>query len=172
MKSKTRTRLNSLAKAFTLAEVIVAMGIVASVVVAIVGTIPQAVKSIRASLNLTIMGRIAQEVISNIQMSDWADIQKNFRGIVFKYDNDGLNFEALAGQVEAYQARVIIEDEPVRIKDFSYRPEFLKRMRVEVEFTPGGFQVLNEKAKKENTKVFYFLVGNQNRTGVLRPTPN
>ena len=152
-------------RGFTLAEVIVALGIVASVVVAIVAAMSPAIKSIRASTNLTTMGRIAQEAISNIQMSNWADIDRNFKGKSFKYDNDGLLYEGRVGQTPTYVARIILDNEPIKTKMLTYRPEFLRRARIEVEYTPGGVSVKKESVKKENTKIFYFLVGNQNRTG-------
>ncbi len=152
-------------RAFTLAEVIVALGIVASVVVAIVAAMSPAIKSIRASTNLTTMGRIAQEVISNIQMSDWADIDRNFKGKELKYDNDGFLYEAREGQDPTYEARVILDTEAIKTKEITYRTDFLRKMIVEVEYTPGGQKVLREEVRKENIKTFYFLVGNQNKAG-------
>ena len=78
---------------FTLAEVLIALGIVATVMVGMLAMIPHAIGSIRESNSLTIKGRIAQEVISNIQMSDWGQIDEDYKGKPpSKYDNEGIEF--------------------------------------------------------------------------------
>jgi len=153
--------------AFTLAEVMIALGIVATVMVGMLAAIPQALTSIRESTNLTVMGRIAQEVISDIQMSEWDDIEKNFRGKSFKYDNEGLAYEGRKEQTPAYEARVDLKQERVSLgSNLEYRTDFMRKVQVEVEFTPGGNYNKDEQIRRRNTQRFIVPVANQNKFAV------
>lgn len=150
--------------AFTLAEVMIALGIVATVMVGMLAAIPQALTSIRESTNLTVMGRIAQEVISDIQMSEWDDIEKNYRGKSFKYDNEGLTFEGREGQTPTYEARVDLKQERVSLgSNLEYHTDLMRKVQVEVEFTPGGSYNKDEQIRRRNTQRFIVPVANQNQ---------
>ena len=166
MKSLSSIRRGPMS-AFTLAAVMIALGIVASVMVGMLGMVPHAVRSIRESNNLTIMGRIAQEVISDIQMSEWDQIDKDYKDKTFQYDNEGLPFEGRQGQVPAYDARVKLPVEPVSLsKKFDYRADHLRKIEVTVEFIPGGQPNKKPELRKKNTKIYNFFVANQNKLKV------
>lgn len=153
--------------AFTLAEVMIALGIVASVMVGMLGMIPHAVRSVRESNNLTVMGRIANEVISDIQMSQWDQIDRDYKDKTFQYDNEGLLFEGRAGQKPAYEAKVTLPVEPVSLsKEFEYRADHLRKIEVTVEFTPGGDYNKDKAVRQRNTKKYSFFVANQNKLEV------
>ena len=157
----------SRSRAFTLAEVMIALGIVASVMIGMLAMIPHAIRSIKESNNLTVMARIAQETISNIQMSEWSQIDEDYKGKKFKYDNEGLLFEAKSGQQPTYETRVEMPVEPVSAsKEFDYRPEHLRKIEVIVEYTPGGNYNKDEKIRTKNTKRYNFIVANQNKLKV------
>ena len=153
--------------AFTLAEVMIALGIVASVMVAMLGMIPHAVTSIRESNNLTIMGRIAQEVISDIQMSPWSEIDKDYKGKTFQYDNEGLIYQGLQGQLPTYEARIELLQERVSLgKNFEYHSDNMRKIAVDVEYIPGGTPNPRADIRKKNTKHYNFVVANQNKLKV------
>lgn len=153
--------------AFTLAEVMIALGIVASVMVGILGMIPHAVGSIRESNNLTIMGRIGQEVISDIQMSEWSDIEDDYKGKTFQYDNEGLLFEGRAGQLPTYEARIELPQERVSLgQNLEYNSDNMRKISVEVEFIPGGSPNKDKDIRRRNTKKYNFVVANQNKLKV------
>jgi uncharacterized protein (TIGR02598 family) len=153
--------------AFTLAEVMIALGIVASVMVAMLGMIPHAITSIRESNNLTIMGRIAQEVISDIQMSEWDQIDEDYKGKTFQYDNEGLLFEGRQGQLPTYEARVDLLQERVSLgKNLEYHSDNMRRVSVEVEYIPGGTPNPKNEIRRKNTKNYNFVVANQNKLRV------
>lgn len=153
--------------AFTLAEVMIALGIVASVMVGILGMIPHAVGSIRESNNLTIMGRIGQEVISDIQMSEWSDIEDDYKGKTFQYDNEGLLFEGRAGQLPTYEARIELPQERVSLgQNLEYSSDNMRKISVEVEFIPGGSPNKDKDIRRRNTKKYNFVVANQNKLKV------
>lgn len=152
---------------FTLAEVMIALGIAASVMIGLLGAIPHAVKSIRESNSLTVMGRIAQEVIGDIQMSDWDQIEKNFKGKTFQYDSEGLVFEGRVGQQPAFEARVDLPQQAVSLsKKYDFRPDHLRKVDVHVEFIPGGTVSKDNEIRRKNTKEFVFFVANQNKLKV------
>ena len=161
------TRISSRSPGFTLAEVLIALGIVATVMVGMLAMIPHAIGSIRASNNLTIMGRIAQEVISDIQMSDWTQIDEDYKDKTFKYDNEGLVFEGKAGQEPTYEARITLTVEPVRFgSKLEYRPDNVRKVEVQVEFTPGGVPNKRKEIHEQNTKHYNFVVTNQGKLKV------
>ncbi|HWB02344.1 MAG TPA: Verru_Chthon cassette protein B [Verrucomicrobiales bacterium] len=153
--------------AFTLAEVMIALGIVASVMIGMLAMIPHAVRSIKESNNLTIMGRIAQELISNIQMSEWDRIDEDYKDKRIPYDNEGLRFEAKQGQEPTYECRIELLPEQVSVsKEFEYRPEHLRKIKIAVEYIPGGTPNKDPLIRKKNTKTYNFLVANQNKLKV------
>jgi uncharacterized protein (TIGR02598 family) len=150
--------------AFTLAEVMIALGIVASVMIGMLGMIPHAVRSIRESNNLTVMGRIAQELISNIQMSQWSLIEEDYKDKKFTYDNEGLRFEGKQGQQPTYEASVELPVQRVSIsKDFDFNPNTIRKVNVTVEYLSNGNHNKDEIIRKRNTKHYSFLVANQNK---------
>ena len=152
---------------FTLAEVMIALGIVASVMVAMLGMIPHAITSIRESNSLTVMGRIAQEVISDIQMSDWDQIDQDYKGKTFQYDNEGLSFEGREGQLPTYEARVELLQERVSLgTNLEYHTDNMRKISVDVEYIPGGSPNKDKNIRRRNTKHYNFVVANQNKLKV------
>lgn len=154
---------------FTLAEVMIAMGIVASVMVALLGMIPLGVRSVREATNLTISGRIAQEVISNVQQANWADVLTNYDKKVFLFDNEGFLIRGpqAKGSTPSFEARVEIPTAPINIGKTAYNVNTLKKILVEVEFTPAGIKVLPKAGETKNPNIikYNFYVANQNKSG-------
>jgi uncharacterized protein (TIGR02598 family) len=156
-----------LSAAFTLAEVMIALGIVASVMIGMLGMIPHAVRSIKESNNLTVMGRIAQELISNIQMSEWSLIEEDYKSKKFTFDNEGLRFEGKTGQQPTYEAQVKLPVERVSVSSkFDYNPEHIRKVEVIVEYLFNGTSNKDEAIRKRNTKHYSFFVANQNKLKV------
>ena len=152
---------------FTLAEVMIAMGIVASVMVALLGMMPLGVRAVREATNLTISGRISQEVISNIQQANWADVLKNYDRKVFTFDNEGFAIKNGNKAKPSFEARVSIPQDTVSIGKTTYNVDTLKKILVEVEFTPDGIKVPVKTGTKVNPNVmsYNFYVANQNKAG-------
>lgn len=154
---------------FTLAEVMIAMGIVASVMVALLGMIPLGVRSVREAANLTISGRIAQEVISNIQQSNWTAIDA-FDTQTFKFDHEGFLIRPNSReQIATYEARVTLTKDPsIHFGQTEYPKTTLRKVLVAVEYTPDGMKIVpKEKSLKEgnpNIRNYNFYVANQNKS--------
>ncbi len=156
-----------LRRGFTLAEVMIALGIVASVMIGMLAAMPQALRSIRESNNLTIMGRIATEVISDIQMSEWDDIDKNYKGKQFHYDNEGLTYEGREGQKKVYEARVEVKPERVSLgQNLEYTTDHMRKVEVQVEFLNNGDYYKEKEIRRKNTQQYNFPIANQNQLEV------
>ena len=154
-------------RGFTLAEVMIALGIVATVMVGMLAAMPNALSSIKASNNLTIMGRISQEVISDIQMSDWDDVDKNFKDQKFFYDNEGLPYEGRTGQFKTYEARVeLLQDRVSLGSNIEYSSDLLRKVKVQVEYLTNGDYNRSEPIRRQNTQEYHFVVANQNKMKV------
>lgn len=146
---------------FTLAEVMIAMGIVASVMVAIMGLLPLAIRAVAEASNLTISARIAQDVVNNVQMSEWRHIEEDYKNKVFYYDHEGFRIrDDNKKETPIFEARVMFPEEELRIGDVPYRNNILRRLLVDVEFTPGGRRM---KERERNVMRFNFYVANQNK---------
>ena len=162
-----KTPVHSNRRGFTLAEVMIALGIVATVMVGMLAAMPNALASIKSSNNLTIMGRISQEVISDIQMSDWDDVDKNFKGKKFYYDNEGLPFEGRAGQFQTYEARVeLLQDRVSLGSNLEYSTDLLRKVKVQVEYLTNGAYNKSDTIRSQNTQEYNFIVANQNKMKV------
>jgi uncharacterized protein (TIGR02598 family) len=155
-----------LSHGFTLAEVMIAMGIVASVMVALLGMIPLGVRSVREATNMTITGRIAQEVISNVQQANWADVLAQYDGKTFRFDNEGFAIRN-DSKVDrpSFTAKVTIPRDEVKIGETKYDVNTLKKILVEVEYTPDGQRIKLRPGEKVNPNIsnFNFYVANQNK---------
>lgn len=163
--SAPSTRRRSLG--FTLAEVMIALGIVATVMVGMLAAIPQALKSIKESNNISIMGRIAQEVISDIQMAQWDEIDKTYQGKQFSYDNEGLIYEGRAGQFETYEARVELPREKASLgKNLEYSTDHVRKIKIQVEYLTNGAYNKDKDIRRKNTQEYNFVVANQNKLKV------
>ncbi len=163
-----KLKIHSAPSGFTLAEVMIAMGIVASVMVALLGMIPLGVRAVREATNLTISGRIAQEVISNIQQANWKDVMNNYDKKTFTFDNEGFAIRSSSrGSRPSFEARVIIPTDEISIGKTKYNVQTLKKILVEVEFTPDGNKVPLRPGEKRNPNIinYNFYVANQNKTG-------
>jgi uncharacterized protein (TIGR02598 family) len=160
----TTTRKSTRRSGFTLAEVMIALMIVSTVMMGMIGAIPHAVRSVRESNALTTMGRISQELISDIQMSEWQDIETTFKDKAFLFDNEGLRFEAKEGKSHTYEAKVELLTEPVSLSQkFDYRPDHIRKVKVTVEYTQGGVHSKDQAVRTRNTKNYVFLVANQSQ---------
>lgn len=157
---------------FTLAEVMIAMGIVASVMVALLGMIPLGVRSVREAANLAICGRISQEVINNIQQAPWSNIKDSFDGKTFKFDHEGFLLTAKSREtVATYEARVrLASEDEISFGKTKYDQTTLRKVLVDVEYTPDGLKIpiKDSTAGKEgnpNIRSYNFYVANQNKSG-------
>jgi uncharacterized protein (TIGR02598 family) len=135
---------------FSLVEITIAMGIVASVMIALLALLPYAMDSIREAKNTQIMARISNELVTNIQEMDWgpapgyAMLERQDNQSYF-FDAEGTPLKQQSADV-AYQAIVKVR----RVEDFLLpggRPaagglnSYRRQITIKVAFSPPGRQV-------------------------------
>ena len=65
--------------AFSLVEVVLAVGVAAFALVALLGLLPAGLKTFKGSMNTAVGAQIAQRIFNDIQVSDWANISNTVR---------------------------------------------------------------------------------------------
>jgi uncharacterized protein (TIGR02598 family) len=180
MKNSVSPKLRARRAGFTLAEVMIAMGIVASVMVALLGMIPLGVRSVREASNITICGRIAQEVISNIQQANWGAIESSFDKKTFYFDHEGFLMAGAGGgngggsgrgrdTTPSYEARILFTNtENIEFGTTKYPKSTLRKVLIDVEYTPDGIKIPVKPAQMKNGNPnihsYNFYVANQNKS--------
>jgi len=91
---KRRRLKPSSVSAFSLIEVTIAMAIAAVAVVTLLGLVPQGMETMRAAGDEAIQGRIHQQILNELQMTPFEDINKkspldDFHEREFYYDSQG-----------------------------------------------------------------------------------
>lgn len=128
--SSTEAELSSMKKngtsgntgGFSLIEVTIAMAIASVALVTLMGLIPQGMDTMREAGDQAIMGRIHQQVMSELQMADFEALNK-FDGMEIFYDGQGEELSDSRNQGDAtadrkkgalahiYSARISIPDD-------------------------------------------------------------
>lgn len=146
-------------RGFSLLEVIVAMGIVATVMIALVGVMPSGVASIQESSVTSIEARIMQEIISDAQAAEWilpddpvqakkvTTVDQIVQDVRY-YDRFGKLLQKSGGgsnnlnEKSLYAAKLEIVDKKPEVQNRT-REELGNRsniwkLKVLVEYTPSG----------------------------------
>lgn len=170
--------------AFSLLEVIIAMGIVASVMLALVGVMPRGIESLHEASVTSIESRIAQEIISEAQSADWNrkrgstaaqlnPILWEMQGLRY-YDRTGRqqkNRNENVGEPSVYNAKIEIlsdtgeaESATSAVKIQGRQFYHLRRIKVWMEYTPGGIApTFSTDDPKRRVKIFTGLVANMGK---------
>lgn len=99
-------------RGFSLVETTIAVGIAATVLVALVGLIPVSLDTLREASNTTASARIVQSISSDYRMRDWSDVlQQQQQGSQEDYSFDGQGTRVKTGDTSAiFTARVSVTD--------------------------------------------------------------
>lgn len=99
-------------RGFSLVETTIAVGIAATVLVALVGLIPVSLDTLREASNTTASARIVQSISSDYRMREWSDVlQQQQQGSPEDYSFDGQGTRVKAGDSTAiFTARVSVVD--------------------------------------------------------------
>jgi len=147
-------------RAFTLAEIVVTMGIAATVLVALLGLLPAGLEQARQGTALTVGSQIVQGLVSEVQLSGWS-VDRDYRvageglfvageadeesgAYLFYYGQDGTRVAAADDPGRIFTARVSLVPGGVRVPGakahLGGRDEnpFVLRLRVEVTDVPGA----------------------------------
>jgi uncharacterized protein (TIGR02598 family) len=74
-KSHSKQRDQHCIFAFSLIEVVLAMGIAATALVALFGLLPTGLKTFRNTVNTAVGSQIAERAFNDIQVANWSDVQ-------------------------------------------------------------------------------------------------
>ncbi|PTX93015.1 hypothetical protein DB345_15365 [Spartobacteria bacterium LR76] len=112
---------------FTLIEVTISLGIVAFVMVSLVGLLPAGLSNFQTAISQTIESQIVQGLSEEIALTDFSNLS-DLAGKKFTYDNSGIS--TIAGDpATIYTATVKLEavdslaSYPVRLQDSAARNE-------------------------------------------------
>ena len=127
--TQLKTRYSS---AFTLIEVTIAWGICATVMMALLGLLPMSLDQMRDSRNMTAVARISEDIINDVQLMDWEDMEL-LNGETRDYDDQGTRIRAVTvdRNQRIYTAEVEVELEGIFIPGESEtRNDYAKRITI------------------------------------------
>lgn len=138
-------------RGFSLVEVTVAMGIVATVLVALLALLPYGMDSIREAKSTQVQARIANEIISELQVADWGSEPTyrklaDYNGVIHGYDSEGTRIDDKAEknkQDTIYKAMIEVPvQDKVRLRGMPIDSgRYARRVVVKVAFAPGDKQI-------------------------------
>ena len=137
---KNNTITNKLCtKGFTLVETVLALGIVATVMVTLMALLPTGMDIMKEAGTNTVGARIANQLVSEVQLSDYDKIQQ-WNGEERYYDDMGTQISKNDEQFKMrriYTARVEVDEESPELPG-KYKNDYLKRVVVKVAGFTGG----------------------------------
>ena len=68
-----------MSQAFSLIEVVIALGVAATALVALFGLLPGGMKTFRSTMGTAVGSQIAERVFNDIQVANWGDVQGGTR---------------------------------------------------------------------------------------------
>ena len=119
---------------FTLIETVLAIGIVATVLIALIGLLPTGSDILSEAGRSTVGARIAQQLIGEVQLAEYDDVD-SFNGQQRYYDDMGTELKSQTAQV-VYTARVEVESGNPPIPG-AKESEYLRRVIIKVSNSPG-----------------------------------
>ena len=145
---KPRRRENT---GFSLVEIVVAVGIVATVMVALLGMIPTGLNTVNEAADTMAEIRIAQQILGEVQMASWDDLDQ-WDSKPYYYDGEGNKLDSKEGGKVRYTCRVEIESNLVLPNRQQNR--YLKRIIVKVSNKRGGSIDFSENAPPKEYRAF------------------
>ena len=143
--------------AFTLIEVTIALGICATVMMALLGLLPMSLDQMRDARNMTAVARISEDIINDVQLMAWADMEL-LNGEKREYDDQGTRIRSITvdrGQ-NIYTAEVEVELEGIYVPGESETPnDYAKRITIYIGPARGADVNMKSLAETNNryTKV-------------------
>lgn len=167
-------------RGFSLAEVMIALGIVAFVMMGLLGTMARGTQSVQNATNTLIYGKIAEQMVNDIQQLNWKDFLTEFPAErEFYYDYQGFptsketasdGDSAVDSQV-SFVAKLRYNTETnVSASGNIYDNELMRKVQILVEYTPGGKPPRWEfkpKSGDVRVKSFVYMITNQNKISRL-----
>ena len=135
---------------FSLVEVVIALGIVATVMVALLALLPLGMDALRESADLTVQSRIAQDLIGDVQQADW-DTLERYRNELRYFDGEGTTLETAGSGQRLYSAKIEFPDTPIRLPGLGQN-RYTRKVVIKVAFTPPGQETVDWDAAEAKEK--------------------
>lgn len=139
---------------FSLVEVVLAVGVAAFALVALMGLLPVGLATFKSTMNSAVGTQISQRVFNDLQVSDFSNLQSTNR-FFDEQGNELTNSNALNC---IYWVQVTLVSNPVITGNTSTN---LKTVRLMIANNPGGALGTNVlfSGTNKNTMVFSTLIG-------------
>ncbi len=144
MKSEIKQKpkiIKSLEKAFTLVETVLALGIVATVMVTLMALLPTGMDIMKEAGTNTVGARIANQLVSEIQLSDYEKIQQ-WNGKEYYFDDMGTQLiknDQESKNRRIYTARIEVDEKNPELPG-KKENKYLRRVVVKVAGYMGGVE--------------------------------
>lgn len=118
--------------AFTLIEVSIAMGICATVMMALLALLPLSLDQMRESRNMTSIARISEDIINDVQLMEWEDMEL-LDGETREYDDQGTRIRDINvdDNMRIYSAEIEVEMEGIFMPgEAEERNDYAKRITI------------------------------------------
>ena len=144
MKSEIKQKpkiIKSLEKAFTLVETVLALGIVATVMVTLMALLPTGMDIMKEAGTNTVGARIANQLVSEIQLSDYEKIQQ-WNGKEYYFDDMGTQLiknDQESKNRRIYTARIEVDENNPELPG-KKENKYLRRVVVKVAGYMGGVE--------------------------------
>lgn len=162
---------------FSLAEVMIALGIVAFVMMGLLGTMVRGTQSVQNATNTLIYGKIADQMVNDIQQLNWTLLPQEFpaekefyfdyQGFPIQKTDQGKSEESAVDNQVSFVAKVRYNtDADVVSAGNTYDNELLRKIQILVEYTPGGKPArwdLKPRKGEQFVQSFIYMVANQNK---------
>ena len=154
--------------AFTLVETVLAIGIVSTVMIALMGLIPLGMKMMKEAGVNTVGARIANKLLGEVQLSEFDDIQQ-YNGKIYWFDDMGTQLKKAEEESKLrriYTAKVEVDEEAPQIPG-AQANKFLKRVVVKVSNVlgdepdfkdPNPDSGANQKRMKKDYKSYWTFI--------------
>lgn len=136
---------------FSLVEVVIAVGIMAVGITAILGLLPHGLAMTKKTADLTYQTRIFQQILSEHQAMPWAQLVAGRSGGNRHFDYEGIELEGGQENMLSFVAEIEIGTIPISLPSQTSAPpnENLRRMVVKIAATPNkdfNFERVGRKA--------------------------
>lgn len=137
---------------FSLVEIVVAVGIVATVMVALVGMIPTGLNTVNEAAHTMAEIRIAQQILGEVQLTEWKEIDKWEAEGPYYYDLEGNKLDGDDVSKTVYTCQVEVEEAaPLPQAEAN---EYLKRVTVKVSNKRGAKVNFSDTAPRKEYRQF------------------
>jgi uncharacterized protein (TIGR02598 family) len=147
---------------FSLVEIVIAVGVAAFALMALLGLLPSGLKTFKSSVDASVGSQIAQRIFNDLQIADWASVTNNTNPVRF-FDEQGTELADSNAINCIYWARVNVSSNSSGVSTtyLNNTTANLVTVNVMVANNPGGALPTNVifSQTNQNTMTFTAFIG-------------